>query len=186
MSKMITRTALADKLKELMKVKKLSKITVSDITTACGISRNAFYYHFTDKYDLVNWVFVSETLPVINTFSDPDRYFDGFINLCQHIHNNKSFYMEAFSYAGQNSLWETLFDLYFELIQIHIATLYAKRGYRLTEDELFILARMETHAYVGTIREWVQNGMKEDYAAYFEKLRAVKAGFAFPVDMTNL
>ena len=31
----------------------LDKITITDITTDCGISRMAFYYHFKDIYDLV-------------------------------------------------------------------------------------------------------------------------------------
>ena len=35
--------------------KPLSKITVTDITEDCGISRMTFYYHFKDIYDLVEW-----------------------------------------------------------------------------------------------------------------------------------
>lgn len=35
--------------------KPLDKITISDITSDCGISRMAFYYHFKDIYDLVEW-----------------------------------------------------------------------------------------------------------------------------------
>ncbi|MGI6157183.1 MAG: TetR/AcrR family transcriptional regulator C-terminal domain-containing protein [Saccharofermentanales bacterium] len=164
-----------------MKNTPLSKITIKDITDECGISRNAFYYHFSDKYALVNWIFLSETLPVINKFSAPDRYFDGFVALCKHLLENRQFYLEAFSYSGQNSLWDTLTESYYELIKIHISTVYAQLGYRLTDDELFIVARMETHAYVGIIKEWIQDGMSENYITYFEKLKAIKAGLAFPL-----
>ena len=47
--------ALEASLKHLMLLKPLDKITISDLTTDCGISRMAFYYHFKDIYDLVEW-----------------------------------------------------------------------------------------------------------------------------------
>lgn len=179
----ITKSALANGLRSLMTKKKLSQITVKDITTECGISRNAFYYHFKDKYDLINWIFLSEMLPVINTFSEPDRYFDGFVNLCKHLLADRQFYMQAFLYSGQNSLQDVLMETYFELIKIHISTTYAQLGYRLADDELYIIARLKTHAYVGTIMEWVKDGMQENYISYFEKLKLIKSDLAFPLSM---
>ncbi len=53
-----TKQALEASLKKVMLQKPLDKITISDITSDCGISRMAFYYHFKDIYDLVEW-FVS-------------------------------------------------------------------------------------------------------------------------------
>ena len=44
----ITRNAMAAAMKALMKEKKLSKISISDICGACGMNRNSFYYHFKD------------------------------------------------------------------------------------------------------------------------------------------
>lgn len=181
-SKEITKAALAQGLRNLMKNKKLSQITIKDITTECGVSRNAFYYHFRDKYDLVNWIFMEETLPVINTFSDPDRYFDSFVCLCKHMLEHRQFYMEAFRCGGQNSLVESLTASYFELMKINVAIMYARIGYRLAEDEIYILAKLETHAYVGIIMEWVKEGMKENYITYFEKLKRIKSGMAFPME----
>ena len=56
----ITKHALAESLKKLLLKKPLNKITINDLTTDCGISRMAFYYHFKDKYDLINWIFYTE------------------------------------------------------------------------------------------------------------------------------
>ena len=50
-----TKEALEASLKKVMLKKPLDKITIQDITTDCGISRMAFYYHFKDIYDLVEW-----------------------------------------------------------------------------------------------------------------------------------
>lgn len=53
----ITKNALAQAMKELMLEKKFEKISVTDICNQCGMNRKSFYYHFRDKYDLVNWIF---------------------------------------------------------------------------------------------------------------------------------
>lgn len=51
-----TKQALEASLKHLLLQKPLDKITISDLTKDCGISRMAFYYHFKDIYDLVEWI----------------------------------------------------------------------------------------------------------------------------------
>ena len=56
-----TKQALEASLKKVMLQKPLDKITISDITSDCGISRMAFYYHFKDIYDLVEWSCLEDT-----------------------------------------------------------------------------------------------------------------------------
>ena len=56
------KRALAIALKELMREKPLVKISIADIVGRCGMNRQSFYYHFRDKYDLVNWIFYTELI----------------------------------------------------------------------------------------------------------------------------
>ena len=62
----ITKRALASALKELMEDSPFSKISVSDICQACDMNRKSFYYHFKDKYELVNWIFNEEFIDFVN------------------------------------------------------------------------------------------------------------------------
>ena len=55
---------LADALKCVMKEKVFAKISVTDICDRCNMNRKSFYYHFKDKYDLVNWIFDTEFIAV--------------------------------------------------------------------------------------------------------------------------
>ena len=48
---------IAEKMKDLMKVKSIEKIRVTDICKAAEIERSTFYYHFEDKYELLAWIF---------------------------------------------------------------------------------------------------------------------------------
>ena len=55
-----TKQALEESLKHMLLKKPLDKITIRDITEDCGISRMAFYYHFKDIYDLVEWACIED------------------------------------------------------------------------------------------------------------------------------
>ena len=61
----ITKKALATALKDLMSEMSFEKITISDICEKCDMNRKSFYYHFKDKYDLVNWIFDTEFMAVV-------------------------------------------------------------------------------------------------------------------------
>lgn len=56
----ITKLALEAALKKELLTKSLDKITINELAEDCGISRMAFYYHFKDIYDLVEWVCVED------------------------------------------------------------------------------------------------------------------------------
>jgi len=53
----VTKEAMGNALKELVIKKGFDKISINDITGACGLGRQSFYYHFQDKYQLLEWVF---------------------------------------------------------------------------------------------------------------------------------
>lgn len=78
---LITKRALASSLKELMKTQPLTKISVGDICEKCGMNRKSFYYHFCDKYDLVNWIFDTEFSEIRNR---PD-HIANFEEICEYF-----------------------------------------------------------------------------------------------------
>ena len=79
----ITKEALASALKKLLEQQPLSKISVKYITDYCDISRNTFYYHFKDKYELINWIFYTDMLENVNTFNDPSKLTESFVKVCK-------------------------------------------------------------------------------------------------------
>lgn len=56
----LTKKAIAEGLKELCHHKDFNKISVRDITEQCGLNRQTFYYHFQDKYELLDWIYYQE------------------------------------------------------------------------------------------------------------------------------
>ncbi len=51
-----TKRKIADCVKQLMKKKEIRRITIQDIMDATSMSRQSFYYHFKDIYDVLDWV----------------------------------------------------------------------------------------------------------------------------------
>ena len=62
-----TRRQLISAIKQLMSTQSFRSIRVNDICDLCHINRKSFYYHYKDKFDLVNNVFYTEfILPFTN------------------------------------------------------------------------------------------------------------------------
>ena len=91
----ITKHALAESLKKLLLKKPLNKITINDLTTDCGISRMAFYYHFKDIYDLVEWVCLEESRGALQGKKTYATWQEGLLQIFEAVYENKPFIINA-------------------------------------------------------------------------------------------
>ena len=98
----ITKNALAVALKERMEQEPFSKISVGDICEACGMNRKSFYYHFRDKYDLVNWIFDTEWIAAASK-CDYRSEWELLEAICWYLYKEQKFYRHALQITGQNS-----------------------------------------------------------------------------------
>lgn len=102
----ITKKALAAALRDLMETEPFEKINVAQICEKCGMSRKSFYYHFKDKYDLVNWIFDIEILDLVTALNEQETYggrMEFLEKICDYFYANRSFYRKALKIEGQNS-----------------------------------------------------------------------------------
>lgn len=104
----LTKNAIAKCMKDLMKEHNFAKISVSDICRDCQINRKTFYYHFSDKYELVIWIFETDIInPIIEKYSTFDN-FDAAGELVAYLYENRIFYRKAFEVTGPHSLRDYL------------------------------------------------------------------------------
>lgn len=102
---LITKKALAHAMRTLMQEEAFRRISVGDICERCGMSRKSFYYHFRDKYELVNWIFDQDFIALVRDRSY-DNAWEFFEDLCTYFYENRTFYVNAFAVEGQNSFTE--------------------------------------------------------------------------------
>ena len=49
------KQVIAETFAQMAQTQPIDKITVTDLVEQCGISRQAFYYHFQDILDVMEW-----------------------------------------------------------------------------------------------------------------------------------
>jgi probable dihydroxyacetone kinase regulator len=144
----ITKLALANSLKGLMVKTAFNKISVSDIVDNCGLTRQAFYYHFRDKYDLMNWIYYTETACFMNSYNKVEHWLDGLTDLCNYMRRNKTFYINALNTSGQNSFQEYLHDY---IRDISISVIESIENTEFEEEKWGFIVEFISTAFVGLI-----------------------------------
>ena len=168
-----TKKALADSLKKLMAIKPFCKINVADIVNGCGLARQSFYYHFKDKYDLMNWIYYTESAHLITADDASEYWTDGLKNLCYYMQQNKTFYRNALSTTGQNSFPEYLNEYIRGIAMLEIERMLNTEEER---DRWEFTVSFFATAFVAFIVRWSDNGMKEDPSEFLENIRGIFDG----------
>ena len=163
-----TKAALEESLKRLLLKKPLDKITITDITTDCGISRMAFYYHFKDIYDLVEWSCVEDGTRALQGKKTSASWTEGLIQVFEAVLENKPFIMNVYRNVDRERMENYLFKLTYDLIAGVVEE--KSKGLDLTEEDKKFIANFYKYGFVGIMFEWIQAGMKEDIEELVNKM----------------
>jgi len=144
----MTKKAFSSSVKVLMDEKAFEKISIGDICSDCGLNRKTFYYHFKDKYDLINWVFNSEFAEGAENMQYTEAW-DLLIDLSYYLYENKKFYRKALSIKGQNS-----FLNYFREYMFDIISMYNKEKMKQDKMEEFRII-LFADSYVMALKRWL-------------------------------
>ena len=152
-----TRKHLSAALKEIMKEKDVSKISISEVAEAAGVNRKTFYYHFNDIHDLLAWTLDDEALKLAETFDLTVDYDKAIKFVLDYIEANRSFVESVIHsrsrYGARKSLYESLRNISLKAIDNA-----AKRKKAYLEDEYKrFVAGFSTQAVIGTILYWIDN-----------------------------
>lgn len=157
----ITKHALEASLKKFLLKKPLDKITISDLTSDCGISRMAFYYHFKDIYDLVEWACIEDAAKALAGKKTYDTWREGLTQIFEVVLENRPFILNAYRSLEKERIESFLFKLTHDLI-MGVVQEQAKGTGLPEKDEKFI-ADFYKYSFVGIMLDWIGQGMKEDY-----------------------
>lgn len=122
----ITKRALAAALRELMEEVPFEKIQVAHICERCDMNRKSFYYHFKDKYDLLNWIFDTEFIAFIQDYQGVeqlDQRVKTIQDVCVYFYENRNFYRKALKIQGQNSFSEHFREYIMPILRLRLADL---------------------------------------------------------------
>ena len=154
-----TKLSLADGFRKLMERKAFEKITISDITGECGLNRQTFYYHFRDKYELLNWIFYNEAIaPFIDGLSF-DNWSKKLCVMLELIYNNSRFYSNALKTSYSEEFREYMHR---ESTNVFCSVIDNVSGnYVIEDDDKRFIAEFFSYGMTGTIVSWVSKGMRD-------------------------
>ena len=163
-----TKAALEESLKRLLLKKPLDKITITDLTTDCGISRMAFYYHFKDIYDLVEWSCVEDGTKALQGKKTSESWTEGLTQVFEAVLENKPFIMNVYRNVDRERMENYLFKLTYDLIAGVVEE--KSKGLDLSDEDKKFIANFYKYGFVGIMFEWIQTGMKEDIEELANKM----------------
>ena len=157
----ITKHALEASLKKILLKKPLDKITISDLTTDCGISRMAFYYHFKDIYDLVEWSCIEDASKALAGKKTHATWTEGLLQIFEVVLENKPFILNAYRSLARERIENFLLMITHDLIMGVVREQAVGTG--LTEQDGAFIADFYKYSFVGIMLHWIDHGMKDDH-----------------------
>lgn len=154
-----TQTALLEALEELLKTKKLSTITITDLCQQAKINRNTFYYHYNNIYEFLNdhKRIVTEELNDISEESKTHKR-DNLVEIFKTLKLHPHFLNILISPNCDLDFFNDIFNAASEKAAIVLMNNNDKE--KLTAKERLLL----TYCNAGSnavIISWITNGMKE-------------------------
>ncbi|MDO4323964.1 MAG: TetR-like C-terminal domain-containing protein [Lachnospiraceae bacterium] len=169
-----TKYELEASLKKLLLQKPLDKITINDLTSDCGISRMAFYYHFKDIYDLIEWVCLEDAARALQGKKTYDSWQEGLLQIFEAVLENKPFILNVYHSVSREQIENYLYKLTYDLIMGVVEEKSA--GTAVTQEEKAFIADFYKYSFVGVMLDWIRQGMKEDYHGIAEKISLTLKG----------
>lgn len=164
----ITKRALEESLKKMLLKKPLNKITISDITSDCGMNRMTFYYHFKDIYDLVEWSCIEDAAKALDGNKTYDTWQQGFLQIFQAVLENKPFITNVYHSVNHEQVEGYLYTITYNLL-IGVVEEQAK-GLDVSDSDKRFIANFYKYAFVGLMLDWIKKDMREDPINIIDRL----------------
>ena len=175
----LTKQALIASFKKLLETEPFDKITISDITNDCGLSRQTFYYHFRDIFDMIRWIYNSESLNEIGGRGGYGTWQDKIRELFDYTLNNKSLILGTFNSKCRNDLVGYYMDVSIRKISDIVEM---KSDGDIAEKDKKFIASVYAYAFVGIMVDWISDGMKESSEEMVDRVyKIVMSNFDRPL-----
>ncbi|MGN1271749.1 MAG: TetR/AcrR family transcriptional regulator [Lactobacillus sp.] len=144
-----TQQVIKETLFDLLKTKKLDKITVKEVCDRADINRSTFYRNYLDIYDLFEKIEQELTQEV---FQSGDLFSDRY-QLLEVIYQHQDFYREFFQ-AGLESQYV---KQVMEKIEGDMIAILKEKG-KYDPDTFQIEYQYNYYGVVGVIKNWLKEG----------------------------
>ena len=169
----LTEKALASALMDELREKPLDKITVQELTAKCGLTRNTFYYHFKDVYDLLSHIFLEEMEYLRIQYAEKLDWEDGLEYGLNYLYEHKAAIKNINESNSQELISKYINHVANEHSTAVVALQYNDPDHELDPSTLNIVAKFYKAALLGALLDWIASDMKEsprELAKYYNAM----------------
>lgn len=107
----LTKKAIINAFISLADTTPIEKISVTQITDLCGISRNTFYYHYEDIYALVKDIVHTKSVKLFNIDLNETTWEEAWIRAAQYTKKNRRFIRNIYDGVGRDVFEEYMLSI---------------------------------------------------------------------------
>ena len=133
-------------------------MTVTELTRDCGLTRQAFYYHFPDVRHLAVWVFETEVAGQVRAFASDVGWADGLVRLLLYMRDNRSSTLAVLDGLGRSGLERFLFG---QMRPVTEAVMDEDGGGPVHAHDRVLVLDFYTSAVLAVVLRWVADGVVE-------------------------
>lgn len=167
-----TKEAIFRAFESLIAEKNFEDITINEIADRANVNRGTVYFHYQDKYDLLNKCMeenLNNIISVITTINSDgetvDLIQDSFLPVIRYFQENQSFYASMLLNKGIPAFRVRMSEMVASHITIHMNMDGDNQNYSKE-----FLTQFMTSAFVGVIEWWILNGMPQSPEYFAEQL----------------
>lgn len=149
----------------------MDKITVTDIIEKSGVSRNTFYYHFEDIYDLLRCVITREQQKLMENSIHLQSWQDVLKSLIAYARDHKKEIYHIFNSMPRERIEQYVFTTTKDILY-QIVSLDAK-GLNVSEEDILNISSFYQYAIIGFFLRFLWSNMEMDTDSQINKLSLV-------------
>lgn len=154
-----TKEAIIRSFGELLEERPFNKITVRDIVERCGITRNAFYYHFQDIPTLFQQVMDNIYNAITAGSGASNTPIDCFRPILQFGLDHRKEALHTYRYVPRERLMPYLNRAIRHMTEDYFGRLTGSLN--IPAEDLELLEYLYECAVTGAVLDWLDNGMDE-------------------------
>ncbi|MBE6483621.1 MAG: TetR family transcriptional regulator [Actinomycetaceae bacterium] len=161
-------------LKEQLRTIPLSKVTVAGLAADAGISRQAFYYHFSGIHDLAVWVFQIEIADHIMAHASYAQWANGFRQMLAYMQAHRDQAYAVINSLSHEGLEQFFFRTLREMMSVIVAEL--EGDLQLTEASRTFVIEHFTLIVLGHLLHWFATDMAANPTGLVDDLELILHG----------
>ena len=156
-----TKGKMAEAFKELVCKKSFQKITIRDIAKESAMTRENFYYHFRDKYDIMHWIFEQQVAAQLPEDEEPfEMWFNAlFCNTCE----DYKYYRKLIKSLSAEEIRSDLYPLFERRVRLLVQDCLDDSVWNLRKEKEDFSTAFFTDAFLGFYINYIRDHEEIDY-----------------------